>query len=92
MKYYTIRNFMMKKRRKKMKGTLTEVIKEVKKFSFGDTGTLRFFHKQFQKGYEQALNDVLSLEEKGYYTTLSKGIFEKEKEDGERRGNQAADE
>jgi len=38
-----------------------DCIKEIKDFSFGDKGTLRFYPKQFQKGYLQALRDLENI-------------------------------
>jgi len=40
---------------------ILEIIQEVEGFSFGETGTLRFYNKKYQDGYGQALKDISYL-------------------------------
>jgi len=41
--------------------TQIDILKEIEKFSFGDKGTLRFYHQKFQDGYLQAIKDIISI-------------------------------
>ena len=41
--------------------TQIEILKEIEAFSFGNKGTLRFYHQKFQEGYLQAIKDISSL-------------------------------